>query len=53
MLCGQRATTMLLADAVGIATARRLLRSHNGLDVPCDDLILATETRHLHGGHPE
>jgi len=52
-LCGQRTTTVLLSDAPGIDTTRGLLRSHNGLDVPSDDLILATGTRQSYVGHPE
>jgi len=49
----QRNTTVLLADARGIDTTRRLVRCHNGLDVPYDYLILAAGTRHSYFGHPE
>jgi len=49
----QRNTTVVLADAHGIDTTRRVVRCHNGLDVPYDYLILATGTRHSYFGHPE
>ena len=49
----QRNTTVVLADAHGIDTTRRVVRCPNGLDVPCDYLILATGTRYSYLGHPE